>query len=73
MEKRNFDIPYMEYYSYKLKIYYKDSKVTRSYYFNSIFRMYQFMFKRLRNPKIDYMKVVILDVWFSNAIYDTIH
>lgn len=62
MEKRNFDIPYMEYYSYKLKIYYKDSKVTRSYYFNSIFRMYKFMFKKLSNPKIDFMKVVILDV-----------
>lgn len=53
---------YNDLYTYKLEVFYKDSKVKRNFYFQSIFSLYRFMYKQLHKPRVDYMKVVKLDV-----------
>ena len=51
-------IKYDDVFDYKLIIYYKDSKVTRSYHFDSIFCLYRFMYKQLKKSNVDTVKVV---------------
>lgn len=45
---------------YKLIISYKDTKVTRKYYFDSAFSLFRFMYPRLKNEKVIDLKVVKL-------------
>lgn len=47
-----------ELYTYKLCVYYKDSKVVRHFYFESIFSLYRFMYKQLKKSRVDSLKVV---------------
>lgn len=47
-----------DFYTYKLYVYYKDSKVVRHFYFESIFSLYRFMYKQLKKPRVDNVKVV---------------
>ena len=53
---------YKDLYTYKLQIIYKDSKVKRNFYFQSIFSLYRFMYKQLHKDRVDILKVVRLDV-----------
>ena len=48
--------------TYKLNVYYKDSKVVRHYYFQTRFSLFRFICFQFRNPRVEYMKVVKLDV-----------
>lgn len=45
---------------YKLNVYYKDSKVVRKYYFDSIFQLYRFMYLQLKKDRVSDLKVVKL-------------
>lgn len=60
MEKRNFDIPYMDLYHYKLRVYYTDSKVYRTFYFISIFSLFHFICFIFKKKNVDFIKVVKL-------------
>ena len=51
-------IKYDEIYDYKLCIYYKDLKVVRHYHFDSIFKLYIFMYKQLKKSNVESVKVV---------------
>lgn len=55
-------INYNDLYDFKLKIYYKDSKVVRKYYFDSYFKLFKFIYKQLHKNRVAKLEVEKLDV-----------
>lgn len=55
-------IEFKDIYDFKLKIYYKDSKVVRKYYFDSYFKLFKFIYKQLHKQRVEKLEVEKLDV-----------